>query len=78
MKYHYYCHNCNKKIDLVFPMGEAKDFIQCDQCGGRMMQDILGKRIQSHLPLDYIATESDYHSVDYGDDSVIEYATNQY
>lgn len=77
MLYHYRCVDCGKITDKNFPMGSAKDCIECD-CGGKMVQDILGKRIQSHLPLDYIATESDYHSVNYGDDSVIEYATNQY
>lgn len=77
MTYHYYCNKCKEKKDYVFPMGEAEDYIQCDKCGGRMMQDILGKRIQSHLPEDYKSL-SEYHSVDYGDDSVVEYATNQY
>lgn len=76
MIYHYYCEKCGKKEDKNYPMGSAEDFIECT-CGGKMLQDILGKKIQSHLPLDYIATESDYHSVDYGDDSVVEYATNQ-
>lgn len=67
MIYHYYCEKCGKKEDKEFPMGSAVDSIDCE-CGGKMVQDILGKRIQSHLPLDYIATESEYHSVDYGDD----------
>ena len=76
MKYHYYCHKCNKKIDLLFPMGEAKDLIRCD-CGGDMTQDILKKKVMSDLPEDYKAL-SEYHSVDYGDDSVVEYATNNH
>ena len=57
-------------------MGSAVDFIDCE-CGGKMVQDILGKRIQSHLPLDYIATESDYHSRDYGDDDSMETMLNR-
>jgi hypothetical protein len=56
-------------------MGLAPKEVSCD-CGEMMEQDLLGKRIQSHLPLDYIATESDYHSVDYGDDDVMERSLN--
>ena len=76
MIYHYYCEKCGKKEDKEFPMGSAVDSIDCE-CGGKMIQDILGKRIQSHLPLDYIATESDYHSRDYGDDSSMEAMLNR-
>ena len=65
MTYHYFCNKCGKKEDKEFSMGSAVDSIDCE-CGGKMTQDLLGKRIQSHLPLDYIATESDFHSVDYG------------
>lgn len=75
MIYHYKCNKCNKKKDFEFPMGNAKDIINCD-CGGEMTQDILSKRVQSHLPLDYQAIESDYHSVDYGDDDVVNYKCN--
>lgn len=64
MVYHYICNKCNKKIDKEFPMGSAEKEIDCE-CGGKMTQDLLGKRIQSHLSEDYIAT-SEYHSVDYG------------
>ena len=76
MIYHYYCKKCGKKEDKEFPMGSALDSIDC-KCGGKMVQDILGKRIQSHLPLDYIATESNYHSVNYGDDDSMETMLNR-
>ena len=76
MIYHYYCKKCGKKEDKEFPMGSAVDSIDCE-CGGKMIQDILGKRIQSHLPLDYIATEAEYHSVDYGDDDSMETMLNR-
>jgi len=71
MTYHYICEKCGKKSDRQFPMGEALDSIECD-CGGTMKQDILGKRVQNHLPLDYQALESNYHSVDYGNDESME------
>lgn len=74
MIYHYYCEKCGKKEDKEFPMGSAVDYTECE-CGGKMVQDILGKRIQTHLPEDYIAT-SEYHSVDYGDDSDMERMLN--
>lgn len=64
MLYHYFCKSCGKKEDKEFKMGEALEIINCE-CGGKMYQNILGKRIQSHLPEDYIAT-SEYHSVDFG------------
>ena len=64
MIYHYYCEKCGKKEDKEFPMGSAVDSIDCE-CGGKMIQDILAKRVMSHLPEDYIAT-SEYHSVDFG------------
>ena len=76
MIYHYYCEKCGKKEDKEFPMGSAVDSVDCE-CGGKMIQDILGKRIQSHLPLDYIATESNYHSMDYGDDDSMETMLNR-
>ena len=65
MIYHYYCEKCKNKEDKEFSMGNAVNFIEC-KCGGKMIQDILAKRVQSHLPLDYQALESDYHSVDFG------------
>lgn len=71
MIYHYICEKCGKKEDKEFPMGNAVDFIDC-KCGGKMTQDLLGKKIQSHLPLDYRATETEYHSVDYGNDEDME------
>lgn len=70
MIYHYKCNKCNKKKDFEFPMGNAKNIINCD-CGGEMTQDILSKRVQSHLPEDYIAT-SEYHSLNYGSDDDME------
>lgn len=76
MLYHYKCDKCGKKIDKNYPMGSAVDSIDCE-CGGKMVQDILGKRIQSHLPLDYRATETEYHSVDYGDDDSMETMLNR-
>ena len=65
MIYHYKCEKCGKKEDKEFPMGSAVKEIDCE-CGGKMVQDILAKRVQSHLPLDYRATETEYHSRDYG------------
>ena len=76
MIYHYFCNKCGNKEDKEFPMGSAVDSVDCE-CGGKMIQDILGKRIQSHLPLDYIATESNYHSMDYGDDDSMETMLNR-
>lgn len=70
MKYHYICEKCGLKIDKEYPMGTAVSSIDCN-CGGTMIQDILGKKIQSHLPEDYQAC-SEYHSVDYGSDDVVE------
>ena len=64
MIYHYKCDKCGKKIDKNYPMGSAVDSIECS-CGGIMIQDILNKKVQSHLPEDYKAL-SDYHSQDYG------------
>lgn len=64
MIYHYYCEKCKNKEDKEFPMGNAVNFIEC-KCGGKMIQDILAKRVQSHLPEDYKAL-SEYHSVDFG------------
>ena len=75
MLYHYYCEKCGKKEDKNFPMGNAVDYVECS-CGGKMKQDILSKKVQSHLPLDYIATESNYHSVDYGNDADMEKMLN--
>ena len=70
MIYHYKCNDCGKIKDENFPMGSAVKEIICD-CGGKAVQDILGKRVQSHLSEDYIAT-SEFHSRDYGDDDTIE------
>jgi DNA-directed RNA polymerase subunit RPC12/RpoP len=71
MIYRYMCNKCGKRKEESFKMGDALDYIECD-CGGKMKQDILGKKIQTHLPLDYRATETDYHSVNYGDDYSME------
>ena len=75
MIYHYVCEKCGKKEDKNYPMGSAKDFIECT-CGGAMVQDILNKKVQSHLPEDYKAL-SDYHSVNYGNDDVMEEMLNR-
>lgn len=64
MIYHYICNKCGTKKDENFPMGQARQRIMC-RCGGNMIQDILAKKIQTHLSEDYIAT-SEYHTVDYG------------
>ena len=64
MIYHYICNKCGKKKDKEFPMGSALESIDCE-CGNKMIQDVLGKKIQTHLPEDYRAT-SEYHSIDYG------------
>ena len=61
MIYHYVCKKCGKKEDKNYPMGSAVDSIECS-CGGDMAQDILNKKVQSHLPEDYKAL-SDYHSM---------------
>lgn len=76
MLYHYACSKCGKKRDVEFSMGYAPRSIECD-CGERMTQDFLGKlkSIQTHLSEDY-RSQSEFHSVDYGDDSVVEYACN--
>ena len=76
MLYHYVCSKCGKKRDVEFSMGYAPCSIECD-CGERMTQDFLGKlkSIQTHLSEDY-RSQSEFHSVDYGDDSVVEYACN--
>lgn len=71
MIYHYACNVCGNRKDVECPMGLAPKEILCN-CGGKMVQDILGKRIQNHLPLDYRATEAEYHSVNYGDDEDME------
>lgn len=75
MKYHYLC-KCGKKKDIECPMGLAPKEVSCD-CGEMMEQDLLGKlkSIQTDLPEDYKAL-SEYHSVDYGDDDVIERSLN--
>lgn len=74
MLYHYYCEKCGKKEDKEFPMGNALDYIECD-CGGKMKQDILSKKVQSHLSEDYKAL-SDYHSINYGNDEDMEKMLN--
>ena len=56
-------------------MGNAVDFIKC-KCGSKAYQNILAKKVQSHLPEDYIAT-SEYHSVNYGDDYTMENLLNR-
>lgn len=75
MIYHYICEKCGNKIDENFPMGNAVDFIKC-KCGSKAYQNILAKKVQSHLPEDYIAT-SEYHSIDYGDDYTMENLLNR-
>jgi len=70
MLYHYACSKCGKKRDVEFSMGYAPRSIECD-CGERMTQDLLGKKIQNHLSEDYKAI-SDYHSLNYGDDDDME------
>ena len=71
MIYHYVCEKCDKKEEREFPMGSALDFITCRYCKSKMKQDILAKKIMSHLPEDYIAT-SNYHSMNYGNDDDME------
>ena len=75
MLYHYKCSKCEKITDKNFPMGSAENFIKCE-CGNNAYQDILAKKVQSHLPEDYIAT-SDYHSTNYGDDYSMEQLLNR-
>ena len=70
MVYHYICNKCGIKADKNFPMGKAVPRIMC-KCGGNMIQDILAKKIQTHLSEDFIAT-SEYHTIDYGDDDTME------
>lgn len=75
MDYRYIC-ECGKKKNVECPMGLAPKEIPCD-CGGIMRQDFLGKlkSIQTDLPEDYKAL-SEFHSVDYGDDDVMERSLN--
>lgn len=76
MKYCYVCDKCRTRKNFDFPMGSAIENMTCS-CGGIMAQDFIGKlkSIQIDLPEDYKAL-SEYHSVDYGDDDVMEGALN--
>ena len=76
MKYNYICGKCGAKKEVDWPMGSSPKEMTCD-CGGIMEQDFLGKlkTIQSDLPEDY-RSQSEYHSVDYGDDDDLEKMMN--
>lgn len=73
MIYHYICNKCKNMEDFNFPMGSAKSEIKCEKCGGVMVQNFRNKirNIQTQVSEDYKAL-SEYHSVNYGDDDVME------